>query len=360
MVPTICRCRGDASRSATEISMFLKNCWYMGGWDHELIDGKLLRARILTSPCCSIGARAARSSLWTIAAATAARSCRRAGIEGDCVRCMYHGLKFDPTGKCVQIPGQDRIPPKLGVQELSRSSRSSTCIWIWMGDPAQGRPLAHPRLPLPAQTRLEGHSGLPALRRQLSADRRQPERLRPPRLRAHEDAGRLGGVCLRDQAGRRSSAWSDGFRVERWHMNSDAAAVPPQGHHEQERQASIAATSRRMHDPGHLLHGHAVRAGGQGAEAGQPEGTLEYRNCQFMTPETRAHDPLLLELPERLRRRRSHDLDVAPRQPDRGLHGGQGDHRSASRRCSTPTRASNSSRSRPTLRCRTSGTSWTR
>jgi hypothetical protein len=27
--------------------MFLKNCWYIGAWDHELIDGKLLRRVLL-------------------------------------------------------------------------------------------------------------------------------------------------------------------------------------------------------------------------------------------------------------------------------------------------------------------------
>jgi hypothetical protein len=29
------------------VSMFLKNCWYVGAWDHEIMDGKLLERRIL-------------------------------------------------------------------------------------------------------------------------------------------------------------------------------------------------------------------------------------------------------------------------------------------------------------------------
>ena len=36
--------------------------------------------------------------------------------EGDSVRCMYHGIRYDATGKCTQIPGQDMIPPKLRVR----------------------------------------------------------------------------------------------------------------------------------------------------------------------------------------------------------------------------------------------------
>src|SRR5262249_44819419 len=96
--------------------MFLKNCWYMGAWDHEVMDGKLLERRLLDQPvvfyrgesgqivaldnrCCHRGAKLSQGR-----------------IEGDCARCMYHGLKFDQTGKCVQIPGQERIPPQLGVK----------------------------------------------------------------------------------------------------------------------------------------------------------------------------------------------------------------------------------------------------
>ncbi len=37
-------------------------------------------------------------------------------IEGDDIRCMYHGMKFDTSGKCIQIPGQDTIPPKIKVR----------------------------------------------------------------------------------------------------------------------------------------------------------------------------------------------------------------------------------------------------
>ena len=60
-------------------------------------------------------------------------------MEGDDIRCMYHGLKFDPSGKCIQIPGQDNIPPKLGVRSYPVVERQHL-IWIWMGDAAQADP----------------------------------------------------------------------------------------------------------------------------------------------------------------------------------------------------------------------------
>ena len=73
-------------------------------------------------------------------------------LEGDCVRCMYHGLKFDPTGKCIQIPGQDNIPKNLGVRSYPALERDHL-VWIWMGDPRRadpGRILDFPYLRDPA------------------------------------------------------------------------------------------------------------------------------------------------------------------------------------------------------------------
>jgi vanillate O-demethylase monooxygenase subunit len=49
---------------------------------------------------------------------------------------MYHGLAFDSTGKVVEIPGQELIPPQAKVRSYPVEERHSW-VWIWMGDPAQ-------------------------------------------------------------------------------------------------------------------------------------------------------------------------------------------------------------------------------
>src|SRR5690606_34546041 len=59
--------------------------------------------------------------------------------EGDCLRCMYHGLKFDRSGQCVEIPAQDRIPPNARVRVFPVEERHRW-VWIWMGDPARADP----------------------------------------------------------------------------------------------------------------------------------------------------------------------------------------------------------------------------
>src|SRR3954454_14776378 len=85
--------------------MFLWNSWYVAAWNHELIDGKKVARMILERPIVLY--RGASGKV----VALDDRCCHRAAplsmgrIEGDDIRCMYHGMKFDPAGKCIQIPG---------------------------------------------------------------------------------------------------------------------------------------------------------------------------------------------------------------------------------------------------------------
>lgn len=43
--PSIVPARGG--ERPLENPMFLKNCWYVAAWDHELIDGRMLARTIL-------------------------------------------------------------------------------------------------------------------------------------------------------------------------------------------------------------------------------------------------------------------------------------------------------------------------
>jgi phenylpropionate dioxygenase-like ring-hydroxylating dioxygenase large terminal subunit len=119
--------------------IFLRNSWYVAAWNHELIDGRKLARTILERPVVIY--RGASGKV----VALDDRCCHRAAplsmgrIEGDDIRCMYHGMKFEPGGKCIQIPGQDIIPPKLGVRSYPIVERYNL-IWIWMGDVEKADP----------------------------------------------------------------------------------------------------------------------------------------------------------------------------------------------------------------------------
>ncbi|MDD3447271.1 MAG: aromatic ring-hydroxylating dioxygenase subunit alpha [Zavarzinia sp.] len=123
--------------------MFVKNCWYVAGWDYDLPQGKVLARTIIDQPLALY--RREDGSV----VAMEDRCCHRQAalhlgeIEGDCLRCMYHGMKFDPSGRCVDIPGQDIIPVKARVRTYPVIERDNW-IWVWMGDPALADPALVP------------------------------------------------------------------------------------------------------------------------------------------------------------------------------------------------------------------------
>ncbi len=105
----------------------LRNCWYVAAWDFEVAQGQLLARRILGEPLVLY--RDARGG----PRGAAARCPRR--LEGDRLRCMYHGLLFDAAGRCVEVPGQEIISPNLKLKTYPLVERDRY-LWIWMGDPA--------------------------------------------------------------------------------------------------------------------------------------------------------------------------------------------------------------------------------
>lgn len=116
--------------------MFIRNCWYVAAWDMEVPADRMLPRTLLNEPVLLYRDTQGR------VVALEDRCCHRAAPlslgkkEGDCVRCMYHGMKFDASGACVEIPGQDTIPAKACVRSYPVVERDRL-VWIWMGEPAR-------------------------------------------------------------------------------------------------------------------------------------------------------------------------------------------------------------------------------
>jgi vanillate O-demethylase monooxygenase subunit len=271
--------------TADSDQIFLMNCWYVAAWDHELIDGRKLARTILEQPVVLYQGESGRVM------AMEDRCCHRGAplsmgrVEGDCIRCMYHGMKFDPTGKCIQIPGQDVIPARLGVRSYPIVQRDHL-VWIWMGDPA----LADPALIVDYEPLHDpGWRGMPAYMHYDANWLLIVDNL--------SDFAHLAFVHTKTLGGSEEYAYvtkplvmermERGFRVERWHMN----AAPPPFHRKvipaAERTQNVDRRNvGHMHIPGTFFLDTLFSPAGSGAELGNLAGSREYRNCQFMTPET--------------------------------------------------------------------------
>ena len=66
------------------------------------------------------------------AAATGARPSPRANSYRPASQCGYHGLVFDGTGACVEIP-EEEPNPAFRVRAYPVVERQH-CIWVWMGE----------------------------------------------------------------------------------------------------------------------------------------------------------------------------------------------------------------------------------
>lgn len=60
-------------------------------------------------------------------------------LKGDHVECGYHGMRFDGSGKCVLIPGQDLIPNNAAVRSYPITEKYGM-VWVYMGDAENADP----------------------------------------------------------------------------------------------------------------------------------------------------------------------------------------------------------------------------
>src|SRR4051794_6499322 len=65
-------------------------------------------------------------------------------VEGDCVRCFYHGWKYDASGQCVEMPAEDAsFPSKVRIASYP-TVEYLDIIFVYLGEDA---PPPLPRFP---------------------------------------------------------------------------------------------------------------------------------------------------------------------------------------------------------------------
>jgi vanillate O-demethylase monooxygenase subunit len=123
--------------------MWIRNAWYVAAWTHEIEPGRIHARTIIDQPLVIY-----RTSDGAIVALEDRCPHRFAPLsmgrlEGDSLRCMYHGLKFAPDGRCIEIPGQALIPQSACVRHYPLEVVGSW-VWIWMGDADEADPATIP------------------------------------------------------------------------------------------------------------------------------------------------------------------------------------------------------------------------
>ncbi|MCX4176975.1 MULTISPECIES: aromatic ring-hydroxylating dioxygenase subunit alpha [Paraburkholderia] len=121
---------------------FPMNQWWVAGFGWELRDKPIPR-KILNRPIVffrlpsgDVGALEDRCCHKELPL-----SCGT--VESMGVRCGYHGMLFDSTGACLEIPGQDRVPAKAKVTSYPVQEQDQI-IWVWIGASPDDAPTCPP------------------------------------------------------------------------------------------------------------------------------------------------------------------------------------------------------------------------
>lgn len=113
--------------------MYPKNCWYVVANKEDVTGAAPFAARV-----AGIRIVLYRDEASEIVAMDD-KCCHRLAplslgrIEGNDIRCLYHGIKFGADGRCNEVPGQDLVPRKFCIKTYAAKERYEW-IWLWLGN----------------------------------------------------------------------------------------------------------------------------------------------------------------------------------------------------------------------------------
>jgi phenylpropionate dioxygenase-like ring-hydroxylating dioxygenase large terminal subunit len=259
---------------------FLSNTWYVAAWSHEIAADAMLARTITRVPLLLWRDQTGR------VIALEDRCCHRAAPlskgrrEGDRIRCMYHGLLFDATGRCVEIPSQEFIPPAARVRAFPVVERFKW-IWVWMGDPRKADESMIPDTHSVDDPKWRGVPGY------LHYDANYlliTDNLLDFSHLSYVHETTLGGSAKYASARPKVTRSASGVRVERWLI--DDAPAP----YLQKLKTWQGNVDRwNIYDvvlPGVLLMDSGSAPTGTGAPEGKRVDAAQFFGCQAVTPET--------------------------------------------------------------------------
>jgi vanillate O-demethylase monooxygenase subunit len=116
--------------------------WWVAGFSWELADKPLARTFLSQAMVLFRTADGAAVALED-------RCCHKelplslGTVETRGLRCGYHGLLFEPGGRCIEVPGQASVPPRAKVRAFPLRERDQI-LWVWIGTAPDAQPQDEP------------------------------------------------------------------------------------------------------------------------------------------------------------------------------------------------------------------------
>ena len=115
-----------------------RNQWYIAAWSHEvtrqpmerwIVNQPVAFYRTEDGEAVAVGGRCPHRHF----------PLGKSRVEGDHIECLYHGITFDRTGRCVKIPSQVHVPNVCRIPAYPLVEKWQW-LWIWPGDPDKADP----------------------------------------------------------------------------------------------------------------------------------------------------------------------------------------------------------------------------
>lgn len=122
---------------------FIRNIWYVAAWKHEVSETPVGR-QVIGMPLV-LWRRADGSCVAMEDRCPHRQAPLSMGrVEGDTLKCMYHGLRFSQSGQCIGVPGAEQIPADSTVTTYPVVEQDGW-IWVWLGDASLADPALVPK-----------------------------------------------------------------------------------------------------------------------------------------------------------------------------------------------------------------------
>lgn len=114
--------------------------WYPIAWSREVKPGKAFAGHFAGEPIVVVRQKDGRVFALEDRCAHRQVPLSKGVVQGDAIRCCYHGWTYNSAGKCVDVP-------YLGKYKLPNGVRSYACretsgiVFVWPGEGAPDKPL---------------------------------------------------------------------------------------------------------------------------------------------------------------------------------------------------------------------------
>lgn len=111
----------------------IRNCWYVAALASE-VSREIMSRRLLGVDVALYRTLAGEAVAVRNRCPHRSFPLAKGKLEGDILMCGYHGMQFDPSGRCVKMPAMPITPTNANVRSFPIVERGPL-VWIWMGDP---------------------------------------------------------------------------------------------------------------------------------------------------------------------------------------------------------------------------------